>query len=87
MKLLLKNFLLKAVGGSPFGGSIQQCVWSGVFSYRGQFSVLVEEGASVLQPDLEQEVVAEGRCSQVLLALPSWELLSMLNERVGGDVW
>jgi len=86
MKSLVKKFPLptytgasRAVGGSPcLRGAIQQCVWSGVFSYRGQFSMPVKAGANGLWLDLVQEVlVAEGGHGQVLLALPSWELLSV----------
>ncbi len=47
--------------------------------------MMVEAGASVLQLGWVQEAVAEGKPSQVLLAWPSCELLSVLIEgaRVG----
>jgi len=42
--------------------------------------VMVKAGATVLQPDWVQEAVIEGKPSQVLLAWPSWELLSVVIE-------
>jgi len=57
-------------------------VW--VFFLQGQFLVPVEAGETCLWPDLVQEAVAEGGCGQVLLALSSWELLSVSSGRARG---
>jgi len=54
--------MTRVVGGSScLGCIVQQCVWSEVFSYMGQFSMPVKAGASgicqwktCLQPDLVQ---------------------------------